>query len=620
ESYAEIYFRKKEFQLALEKLDESLRRFDIDDHFMTHQICSKILNDNILSMIKLKAEIYFTLFEIKREDSFLMNAQSHSRLLIQLADRYRQQLESQGSQLFISKELKPAYEQAIKIALKLHEITGEQKYLEEALGIAEKSKAVLLMHALNNVRAKYSAGLPDSLLSKERELKANISFYQKQVFKEQNKIEGRNDAKIDQWERKIFELEREEDQFQDFLKESYPEYFEYKYQQDSLYIRKLQKELPSNTLMYEYFAGDSALYIFSLDRSNLAVRIIEDVDSLYRNVQKLRNSLDDSEESLDKSEFVDLSHQLFQELLTPEIEDFDNVLIIPDDELGRLPFDLLLCEAPKDQRYRDMPYLFKEKTLQYAYSADLLFNDPLKRQVQQASKLWLGVAPEFENERKLLFNKEEVAQIELMLEGEAFSGYSATQKSFLDNISSYRILHLATHASANMDNPQFSKIEFSYEDSLRDGILYTHELMNQRLNAELVVLSACETGKGNVAKGEGIMSLAWAFRYAGSPSILMSLWKAESSVSKRIMLSFYKYLKEGKSKTEALQEAKLDYIANPIPGREHPKYWSNFVLIGNDAPLFSKPWWKIGGIIILILLTLSIGYSRFRKSATHLAA
>lgn len=223
----------------------------------------------------------------------------------------------------------------------------------------------------------------------------------------------------------------------------------------------------------------------------------------------------------------------------------------------------------------------------------------------------------FKGEKKLVFNGQEVEGINQIMKGDVFIDQQANLKKAKEIIDQYKILHFATHGYSQMERPMYSRIEFTQEDSIEDGVFYAHDLMNHKINADLVVLSACETGEGKVAKGEGIMSFAWAFRYAGAPSILMSLWKAESSVSQRIMLSFYSYLKEGKSKTEALRLAKQDYIQNPIPGREHPKYWANFILIGDDAPVFMDPRLKwvalVGLILFLALLFQTLRISRKQK-------
>ena len=139
-------------------------------------------------------------------------------------------------------------------------------------------------------------------------------------------------------------------------------------------------------------------------------------------------------------------------------------------------------------------------------------------------------------------------------------------------------------------------------DSTEDGFLYTHEIYNQSLRAELAVLSACGTGLGKQIRGEGIMSLARAFHYAGCPNIAMSLWQVDDKTTSALMQEFYKQLKAGNPKDEALRQAKL-YVLDKH--ESHPYYWAPFVLIGDNAPVhFSTSYWwlvwSLGGILILI--------------------
>ena len=287
----------------------------------------------------------------------------------------------------------------------------------------------------------------------------------------------------------------------------------------------------------------------------------------------------------------------------------------PEQSLKNTRNLFFLTKNDESSSFKDLAYLGKTYDIQYAYSAKMLYKDPLKRQGRTAKKLWAGFAPHFEGEKRLVFNGQEVDEINHLMQGDVFLNEQANLRQTRAIIDQYKILHFATQGYSQMERPMYSRIEFTYQDSLEDGVFYAHDLMNHKINADLVVLSACETGEGKVAKGEGSMSFAWAFRYAGAPSILMSLWKAESSVSQRIMLSFYSYLKEGKSKTEALRLAKQDYIQNPIPGREHPKYWANFILIGDDVPIFIDPrlkWIALAGLLLFMVLVIMAIYQRRR--------
>ncbi len=141
----------------------------------------------------------------------------------------------------------------------------------------------------------------------------------------------------------------------------------------------------------------------------------------------------------------------------------------------------------------------------------------------------------------------------------------------------------------NENEPMLSHLLFSpvNQDSSEDNRLYAIELYNKKLQADLVVLSACNSGFGKIKKGEGVLSLAHAFTYAGVPASIMSLWKVPDEATSQIMIDFYKNLKAGNEKDEALRLAKLSWLNNDaIPAQmKHPYYWAGFIASGDTTPL-----------------------------------
>ena len=127
----------------------------------------------------------------------------------------------------------------------------------------------------------------------------------------------------------------------------------------------------------------------------------------------------------------------------------------------------------------------------------------------------------------------------------------------------------------------------------------------------MAVLSACNTGFGKLEKGEGVMSMARAFHFSGVPAVVMSLWKVPDRSTKEIMLHFYKYLKEGNSKSVALQKAKLDYLSSTDDmALRHPYYWAGFVINGNTEPLDLKGsnLTRLMGVIALLVVFIGVWF------------
>jgi CHAT domain-containing protein len=187
---------------------------------------------------------------------------------------------------------------------------------------------------------------------------------------------------------------------------------------------------------------------------------------------------------------------------------------------------------------------------------------------------------------RLNWAEKEVTSISEMMNGEAYCFRCATEKTFKEKAPKAGILHIATHAVVNDVNPMFSKLVFAPDaDSREDGFLNTYELYNMKLDARLVVLSACNTGYGKLVRGEGIMSLARGFMYAGCPSIVMSLWPVDDRSTSILMQNFYEGLKKGQSKDEALRQAKLDFLKNADEVKANPFYWSGMIFVGDMDPL-----------------------------------
>ncbi len=199
-----------------------------------------------------------------------------------------------------------------------------------------------------------------------------------------------------------------------------------------------------------------------------------------------------------------------------------------------------------------------------------------------------------------------------------FINAEATEINFRNNTENYDILHLAMHAYINDSLPGFSRLAFSLDTSNianSDGWLNTADIYNLNINAKLTVLSACNTGSGQLKKGEGIMSLARGFFYAGCPAIIMSLWEVEDQSGTQIMGSFYKNLKKGKTKDESLRQAKLEYLENSNSRRAHPHYWLGYINIGDNSPLYKSYDFYFFSLLILALIGISIDQTMRIKKA-----
>jgi CHAT domain-containing protein len=214
----------------------------------------------------------------------------------------------------------------------------------------------------------------------------------------------------------------------------------------------------------------------------------------------------------------------------------------------------------------------------------------------------------YTNTRELLgplkFNIPEVVESAFLFKGRSFVGTKVDKQIFLTNSKDTRILHLAMHAITDDQNPDYSQLFFKSNN--KSEPLFAYELNEQELKSELAILSACNTGVGTYRRGDGVQSLARAFKAAGCKNIVMSLWPANDASTKDIVVGFLKKLKAGMGKADALRQSKLDYLQTAPPELKQPYYWAGLVLIGDNEAMDFGNNYLSSGILIFLLLTVTI--------------
>jgi len=186
----------------------------------------------------------------------------------------------------------------------------------------------------------------------------------------------------------------------------------------------------------------------------------------------------------------------------------------------------------------------------------------------------------------LPFSGVEIASVTEVMGGEKWLGKEATKKRFIEEAGDYGIIHLSTHGFAN--DKISGDTYLTFNSSLQKNEfekLFLGDIYNLPLKAYLVVLSACETGVGELQEGEGIISLARAFAYAGAKSIVTTHWNVEDEKTSQIMKGFYEGLAIEKSKDEALRDAKLKFLRTQKSLKAHPFYWGGIFNIGDKVPI-----------------------------------
>jgi CHAT domain-containing protein len=420
------------------------------------------------------------------------------------------------------------------------------------------------------------------------------------------------------------------------LEQNYPNYYNLKYNFDVLSINDVQQKLSHSEALIEYFTGDDQTHALVVTRDSLFYQTLSSVSHIqvenYR--QALQPDFINGQPEEIFNTYTAVAYSLYQQILAPLLENVDQnkittLKIIPDGLLNLIPFETLTTRAYDglEGDYKSVPYIIKQFNISYGYSTTSLFK--MKSFDSFDEDAVLAFAPssfvksdETNSLNPLKWNTKEVRNIEAYFDCNISTKQLATEANFKEKIQQYPITHLAMHAVIDHEDPMYSKLLFAPpQDTLEDGMLHTFELYNMRLNTKMSVLSACNTGSGKLQKGEGVMSLARAFAYAGCPSVVMSHWAVDDKSTAKLMKYFYENLSKGLSKDVALRNAKLDFLENSSPVYHHPYYWNNFVIMGDNKPIATPDvfrWWMGLIFIVVVLLVVYTIIIRRNKSLNAL--
>lgn len=500
--------------------------------------------------------------------------------------------------------------------------------------LIEKSKANRLRESINMTGFERMNLLPEDILRKKNELDTDITYLEKKVYN----LKKSNDSIFLYYSNELLNLKNKRTSLLDSIKIGYPKYYNLIYNNEVTSIEKIQNKLKKDYSVLEYLVGDKHMYLLLITKNSCVVKHIKIDFPLEDWVSNMRNgiynywALPNSSDNFQKynTQYQNAAYNLYDKLIRPiENELTQNVIIIPDKSLNLIPFDALLTQESFGEENNS--FLIKKHNISYNYSATV-FDKISDDNSGEASKEILAFAPYFPDSKndirtiesirngfgKLKHNEEEVKILENFFNVDSYYNKEATKQNFLEKLNDYKIIHISSHAKANDDNGDYSFIVFSPEkDSIsEDDKLYVKDIYNKNLSAEMIVLSACETGLGELKNGEGVVSLARAFTYAGAKSTITSLWNVNDAKTTVLMKLFYMNLKKGMSKDKALYEAKLTYINTE--NLNAPYFWAGFIASGDvitpiSTTKFDYFWIYIISIIIMLILLFKKRLFRYRN-------
>ncbi|MBK6264177.1 CHAT domain-containing protein [Marivirga sp. S37H4] len=532
---------------------------------------------NQLVILLRKAKIYenyYYGYSIKKQHLEL--AMEALALSDDLIKELRTNMSSKKDLLALSDLASEVYENAQGISLRLQEVSlFGKEYAQQAFFYAEKAKGSSLLSALVESEAKNFAKVPADLIEQENKLQNEIAFLGTQI--------ALNKSNITELRALLFTRKNQYENLIKRLETEFPEYYNLKHNLTVASLEEIQSTIASDEaiLNYSFNSASDELYVYFISQDQFKISVVPEASQINKYIRAFRNTLVYNL----KPEFETISYQLYEYLLPHKIPGkITQLTIIPDGELGKIPFEALLMNKEKTpQAYHSLDYLIKRYEVNYAFSATL----HMKEQKKPTNNEALLVAPIlFESNllSQLPGTKKELGSIQEIcdnknIQSRQLTYAEASEENFKNgDLKKYKYIHLATHGVVDVITPELSGVFFNKADDMEDGILYTSEIYSLDINADLVSLSACETGLGKVSRGEGILGLGRAFTYAGAQNLMVSIWKVADESTSVLMTRFYdNSITKNESYSSGLRKAKLDMINSDNAA---PYYWAPFILWG----------------------------------------
>jgi CHAT domain-containing protein len=566
-----------------------------------------------------KSQTLYDLAKLERKEGDLKAALSSISEAIDIVENIRQEIVNPELKTSFFATKQDYYALKIDILMDLHQQDSTQGYNAQAFDTSERSRARTLLELLNESNADIRQGVDPKLLDQENALKDKTTALEKQWSELINKNPTEQQKAFFQQERK--NLLAQYQAIQDTIRAKSPKYAALKYPQPLTLAQVQQQILDPDTALLQYSLGEKTSYLWVITKDGFTSHILLAQKEIETAAKKLLDAIKQS--SLDTEYISQTANQLSQLVLPPVAKlNQKRLVIVPDGVLSYVPFSTLALNKQPLINQHELVNLPSSSSIALirqenqnrkpapkalAILADPIFSaddqrlktpkkQPISPTNPDLNQLALNRATKTLKKSRAVGNnnqftrlpgtrQEAQAILALLPKTEttaAFDDQANLNLAINPQLSQYRIIHLATHGVFNGEEPTDSGIILSLVDAKGtpiNGFLRLNEIFNLNLPAELVVLSACETGLGQEIKGEGLVGLTRGFMYAGTPRVLVSLWQVDDQATAELMTRFYKLILEKKlPPAQALREAQLQ-MQNETEWKS-PYYWSAFVLQG----------------------------------------
>ncbi|MCA1579297.1 MAG: CHAT domain-containing protein [Acidobacteria bacterium] len=475
---------------------------------------------------------------------------------------------------------------------------------QEALNFAERAKARALLDMLQQGRVSVQKTMTAKEQEEEARFKSELTQLNRQLARlTQSDKQAANVAEV---QTRLEKTRLDYQAFQNALYAAHPELKTHRGEASIINQQELAQLLPNaSSVLLEYVVTDEQTFLFAITKPAETAAAQIQVHSLAINQAELVKQIESFRQQLATRDlgFRVSASKLYDLLLKPadaQLRSKTNVVIAPDSNLWDLPFQALvnnggrfviedasITYAPSLTVLREMTKRRMSQTTSRTPATLLAFGNPIGRENANHS----GPALRDSNLDPLPEAGEEVktlARLYGAVRSKVYVGAEAREDRVKGEAAQAGILHFTTHGTLNNASPMYSYLTLAEGGPNDDGLLEAWELMQLDLKAELAVLSACETARGRIGAGEGVIGFSWAMFIAGVPSIVVSQWKVESAGTRDLMVNFHRSLispagpKQTKAtKSDALRQAALKLMRNPQTS--HPFYWAGFVLVGEGG-------------------------------------
>ncbi|CAL2061007.1 CHAT domain-containing protein [Tenacibaculum sp. 190524A05c] len=539
-------------------------------------------------------------FDMKASlSSTIENSLDNYNLSFYVSDLLERNISVEETKILLQSEKRKRGEKCIHLLLQDYEENRTIESLEQAFNYANKGKASSLKDRLmhKRIQKKYPN---DSLLKIEESLKRQQVKLTSIILSLQKElVSGDSIQKMyNEYSKLLVQLK----EVSKSIREKYANYFN-----EEVSLLKIQQKLKDKeTALVNYFFGEKNLYQFIITSKHIKVNTIKVTSGLQKTIlDYIRFFNSPSVINNNVSDYVLKSHNLYKKLKFDELKKYKNIALITDGLLNFIPFETLLSKKTEDLYFENMPFVMKEHKIAYAFNTNTFLNS----NGNLDSKSVTGFFPVFEGTiKELSYSLDEADIIEKEYSSDTYKNEKATKDKFIETSEEAEILHVSTH-SRNTGVISDAYIEF-YDEKL-----YLNDLYSLECNADLVVLSACDTGIGTLVKGEGAMSIARGFSYLGVENLMFTLWEINDKSTSEVIRNFYTSLKKVNTIDDASRTAKLKYLNNPEIENPYksPYYWGAFVYYGSvsENQNTSQLFYVILGLVILIIIFLQIAKKKF---------